>query len=129
MDEAALNTLSKQVLDAAFAVHTALGPGLLESAYEACLAQEFQQRRVPFRQQVPMPLVYNGIKLADVGYRLDFLIAGQLVVEAKAVEGIAPIHHAQLLSYLRLSGLRLGLLINFNVVSLRDGIHRKVNKL
>jgi GxxExxY protein len=129
MDEAALNTLSKRVLDAAFAVHTELGPGLLESAYEACLANEFSRRGIRFQQQLPMPLVYNGEKLADVGYRLDFLVFGELIVEVKAIEAIASVHHAQLLSYLRLSGKRLGLLINFNVSSLRDGIHRKVNKL
>ncbi|MEZ2348671.1 GxxExxY protein [Terriglobus sp. RCC_193] len=129
MDVAALNTLSKRVLDAAFAVHTELGPGLLESAYEACLASEFTHRGLPFQQQLPMPLVYNGQKLADVGYRLDFLVSGHLILEIKAVEAIAAVHHAQLLSYLRLSDKHLGLLVNFNVASLRDGIHRKVNKL
>ena len=129
MDEAALNALSKQVLDAAFTVHTALGPGLLESAYEACLASELVHLQVPFQQQVPMPLIYRGEKLSDVGYRLDLLVAGELILEIKAVDAISPVHHAQLLSYLRLSQKRLGLLINFNVASLRDGIHRKVNRL
>ena len=129
MDEAGLNALSRRVLDGAFTVHTALGPGLLESAYEACMASEFQLRGIPFQQQVPMPLIYNEVKLADVGYRLDFLVAGALIVEVKAVEAIVPVHHAQLLSYLRLSNRRLGLLINFNVPSLRDGITRKVNQL
>ncbi len=129
MDEAALNALARQVLDAAFAVHTALGPGLLESAYEACLADELSLRCIPFQRQVPMPLVYRDKQLADVGYRLDFLMAAELVVEVKAIEAVAPVHHAQLLSYLRLSGRRLGLLINFNTPSLRDGIWRKVNRL
>ena len=112
-----------------FAVHTELGPGLLESAYKACLCQELLTRGLPFLHQVALPLVYQNVKLADVGYRLDVLVAGELILELKAVDAIAPVHHAQLLSYLRLSGKRLGLLINFNVVSLRDGIHRKVNKL
>ena len=129
MTEAELNALSRRVLDAAFTVHTALGAGLLESAYEACLAQEFVTRNMPFQQQLPMPLVYNEVKLADVGYRLDFLVRGELIVEVKAVESLPPVHHAQLLSYLRLSGRRVGLLINFNVPSLQEGIVRKVNHL
>ena len=129
MTEADLNALATVVLDAAFRVHTVLGPGLLESAYEACLCSELQLGGIDFLQQVPMPLVYNGIKLTDVGYRLDLLVRNELIVEIKAVDGIAPVHHAQLLSYLRLLGRRLGLLINFNTAGLRDGIHRKVNRL
>ena len=104
MTEAELNALATDVLDAAFKVHTALGPGLLESAYEACLCSELQLAGVHFLQQVPMPLVYRGNKLSDVGYRLDLLVRSELIVEIKAVDGIAPVHHAQLLSYLRLSG-------------------------
>jgi GxxExxY protein len=127
MDEAALNTLSRQVLDAAFAVHTALGPGLLEAAYEACLLAELRARGLYVEVEVPVPVVYRGEKLADVGYRIDLLVERELVIEIKALETIAPVHKAQLLSYLRLSGRRLGLLINFNVESLRDGIVRKIN--
>ena len=129
MVEAELNALATVVLDAAFKVHTALGPGLLESAYEACLCSELREAEVDFLQQLPMPLVYKGNKLSDVGYRLDLLVCNELIVEIKAIDGIAAVHHAQLLSYLRLSGRRLGLLINFNTASLRDGIHRKVNRL
>lgn len=129
MTEAELNALAKQVLDAAFMVHTQLGPGLLESAYEACLRYELMSAGIAVQQQVPMPLVYRHTKLSDVGYRLDLLVENGLIVEVKSVDALAPVHHAQLLSYLRLSACRLGLLINFNVVSLRDGISRKVNRL
>lgn len=129
MTEAELNALAKRVLDAAFLVHTRLGPGLLESAYEACLCFELTRCDLAFQQQVALPLIYQGEKLSDVGYRLDILVAGELIVEVKALEQLAPVHHAQLLSYLRLSGRRLGLLINFNVTSLREGISRKVNRL
>ena len=129
MDENALNRLSKAVLDAAFAVHTELGPGLLESTYKACLAYELSKRGVRSLLEVPVPLVYDGQKLADVGYRIDLLAEGELVIEVKAVEAIAPVHKAQLVSFLKLSGKRLGLLLNFNVVHLRDGIVRRVNGL
>ena len=110
-------------------MHTALGPGLLESSYRACLAFELAQAGHEVHTEVPVPLVYGGVKLADVGYRLDILVARELILEVKATEGILPVHKAQLLSYLRLSGRRLGLLLNFNVVLLRDGIARVVNKL
>ena len=129
MTEGELNALSRQVLDAAFAVHTALGPGLLESVYEACLCRELEGKSISFQRQIGLPLTYKDEQLADVGYRLDVLVAGELIIEVKSVESIAPVHHAQLLTYIRLSGRRLGLLINFSVASLRDGIHRKVNKL
>ncbi len=109
------------------AVHTVLGPGLLESTYEACLAFELQNRGVSVRTQVPLPVVYQGQKL-EIGYRIDLLIAESVIVEVKAVEAIAPVHRAQLLSYLKLSDRRLGLLLNFNVVHMRDGIIRMVNK-
>jgi len=102
---------------------------LLESSYKACLAFELAQAGLKVQVEVPVPLVYAGQKLADVGYRLDILIANELVLEIKAVEGIAPVHRAQLLSYLKLSERRLGYVLNFNVVSLRDGIARVVNKL
>jgi len=109
------------------AVHTVLGPGLLESTYEACLAFELQNREIAIRAQVPLPVVYQGHRL-EIGYRIDLLIAEQVVIEVKAVDSIAPVHKAQLLSYLKLSDRRLGLLLNFNVVHMRDGIIRMVNK-
>ncbi len=129
MDEASLNALSKQVLDAAFTVHTTLGPGLLESAYAACLLFELRRAGLRVETEVPVPIVYCEQKLAEVGYRMDFLVEGELIVELKAVEAIAPLHEAQLVSYLKLSNKRLGLLINFNVPYLRDGIRRRVNML
>ena len=129
MTEEELNRLARLTLDCAFRVHTALGPGLLESSYKACLAYELAQAGCEVQVEVPVPLVYSGVKLGDVGYRLDILVARELVVKVKAVEAIAPVHKAQLLSYLRLSDRRLGLLLNFNVERLRDGIFRVVNKL
>jgi GxxExxY protein len=129
IDAEALNQLSKAVLDGAFAVHSELGPGLLESAYKACLAYELSKRGVHALAEVPVPVVYDGKKLADVGYRVDLLVENELIVEVKSVEAVAPVHTAQLLSYLRLSKRRLGLLLNFNVVHLRDGIYRRVNRL
>ena len=124
----ALNQLSGAVLDAAFAVHSELGPGLLESTYKACLGYELSKRGVSALAEVPVPVVYDGKRLADVGYRVDLLVENELIVEVKSVEAVAPVHTAQLLSYLRLSKRRLGLLLNFNVVHLRDGIYRRVNK-
>lgn len=129
MTEQTLNELSKQVLDAAFAVHNELGPGLLESSYQACLMYELQKRGFSVEAQVPVPLIYNGQQLVDVGYRIDILVENELVIEIKSVEAIAPVHRAQLVSYLKLSGRRLGLLLNFNVEQLRDGIVRRVNRL
>ena len=124
-----LNGLSKRVLEAAFAVHTELGPGLLESTYVACLKYELEKHGLEVREQVPVPVVYDGHKLVDVGYRMDLLVSRELVLEVKSLETIAPVHRAQLLSYLRHSKRRLGLLLNFNVAHLRDGIVRQVNKL
>jgi GxxExxY protein len=109
-------------------VHTALGPGLLESAYEACLAHELRTRRLLVRTQVEMPIHYEGVVI-DAGYRIDMLVEESLVVELKSVERLMPIHEAQLLSYLRLGGHKLGLLVNFNSVHLRDGIKRMANGL
>ncbi|MEG9434155.1 GxxExxY protein [Terriglobus sp. ADX1] len=129
MDEAALNALSKRVLDAAFAVHTQLGPGLLESAYTACLVFELRQAELLVQTEIPVPIVYRGQKLAEVGYRMDILVEHEVVIEVKSVEAIAPLHEAQLVSYLKLSNKRLGLLINFNVPFLKDGIRRRVNRL
>ena len=129
MTEAELNILSKRVLDAAFAVHTALGPGLLESTYGACLKYELEKRGLTVRAEVPVPIVYDGQKLMDVGYRIDLLVNGELILEIKAIEAIAPVHLAQLMSYMKHSKRRLGLLLNFNVVYLKDGIYRRVNGL
>jgi GxxExxY protein len=119
------NALSNEVIGAAMEVHKALGPGLLESAYEACLCQEFKLRKIPYQQQVPLALTYKGIVLPDV-YRMDVVVDGLIVLELKAVERLDPIHDAQLLTYLRLSGIWLGLLINFNVPVLKNGIKRFV---
>ncbi len=124
-----LEVLSRRVLDAAFAVHTELGPGLLESAYTACLAAELKRRGLHVATEVAVPLVYRGEKLANIGFRMDLLIESELVVEVKAQEAIAPVHHAQLVSYLKLSGKRLGLLLNFHTAHLKDGIYRRVNGL
>jgi len=122
------NELSKIILDAAFRVHTALGPGLLESAYEACLAYELRKEGLDVLTQVPLPLVYREVRL-DIGYRLDLVVEDIVVVEIKSIDSLAAIHQAQVISYLRLSGKKLGILINFNTLHLRDGIRRVVNGL
>jgi GxxExxY protein len=113
------------IIGAAIEVHKALGPGLLESAYEACLAFELVQRGLRIEQQKPLPIVYRDVTLA-CGYRLDLLVAESVVVEIKAVEKLAPIHDAQVLSYLKLSGHKVGLPINFNAQVVKDGIRRLV---
>jgi GxxExxY protein len=123
--KAHINALSKKILDAAMRVHTELGPGFLESVYEACLAYELRNSGVEVECQVPQPIRYRHINL-DVGYRVDMVVEKAIIVELKAVEKIQPFHMAQVLSYLKMSGLNLGLLINFNVVSLKDGIQRLV---
>ncbi len=115
--------LSEQVIGLAIEVHRALGPGLLESAYEACLCHELSELELPFKRQVPLPIAYKGVRL-DCGYRLDLVVADELVVELKAVDRILPVHHAQLLTYLKLSGFQTGLILNFNVPMLKDGIKR-----
>jgi GxxExxY protein len=120
-----INDLSSSIIGAAIEVHRALGPGLLESAYEQCLARELALRDIPFEQQKPLPVYYKGTEL-DSGYRLDFLVARSVVVEVKAIEALLPIHQAQVLSYLKLGGWKLGLLINFHVPLLREGIKRVV---
>jgi len=117
--------VAKTVVDACFKVHETLGPGLLESAYEHCLAYELGRRGVGMRRQVALPLVYDAVKL-DAGYRIDLLVAEAIVVEVKSVEALAPIHQAQLLTYLKLSGCRLGFLMNFNVELFKHGIKRMV---
>ena len=116
-----VETLAAVVVDAAFHVHKTLGPGLLESVYETCLCHELKQRGIPFKAQVALPIHYNGLTL-DNGLRLDLLIDEKLIVELKAVEKMQPLYDAQLLTYLKLSGLRLGLLINFNTPLFKDGI-------
>ncbi len=120
--------IGKLVLDSAMKVHSALGCGLLESAYEACLAHELVRRGLVVERQVALPVVYDGVSI-DAGYRLDLLIERLVIVELKAVERLLNIHHAQLMSYLRLSGCKLGYLLNFNVIHMRDGIKRVVNGL
>ena len=119
---------SRQIIGAAIEVHRRLGPGLLESAYETCLAHEFSLRGIPFERQKVLPVHYKGEQL-DCGYRLDLIVGGLVVVEIKAVEELAPIHIAQVLTYLKLAGCRLGLLMNFNQVLMRDGIQRVVQNL
>jgi GxxExxY protein len=114
-----------EIVDAAFSVHSQLGPGLLESVYEACLARELELREVPVQRQVRIPLHYKGAELSEF-LRLDLVVAELVVVEVKAVEALLAVHTAQMLSYLKLSGHRLGLLINFNVPTIKDGIRRLV---
>ena len=120
--------LSNEVLGAAIEVHSHLGPGLLESAYEECLCRELYIRGLTFERQKPLAVSYKGVKL-DCGYRLDIVVGGLVILELKAVDKIEPIHEAQLLTYLRLTALKLGILINFNVPLLKDGIKRIVNNL
>lgn len=121
-----LNEITGQIVDAAIKVHNALGPGLLESAYEACLVYELGKRGLVVRNQVPLPVQYEEIMI-EVGYRIDLLVAETVIVELKSVDKVAPIHKAQLLSYLKLSGKKVGLLINFNVELLKHGITRMAN--
>ena len=118
--------LTHAIIGAAIDVHRLLGPGLLESAYEECLARELALRAIPFERQKPRPVVYKEVKL-DCGYRIDLLVDRRVVVELKAVDALAPIHEAIVLTYLRLSSCQIGLLINFNSVVLKDGIRRLVN--
>ncbi|MDP2936344.1 MAG: GxxExxY protein [Dehalococcoidia bacterium] len=120
-----VNNVTRVIIGAAIEVHRALGPGLLESAYEECLCRELTLRQLPFERQWPLPLVYKGLRL-DCGYRLDLVVDNAIIVEIKAVESLQPIHDAQLLTYLRLGGWQVGLLINFNVPVLKQGIRRLV---
>jgi GxxExxY protein len=122
-----LNEISGQIIDAAIKVHSALGPGLLESAYEACLMFELKKRGLRVQSQLPMPIKYEGL-LLEVGYRIDLLVEDKVIVEVKTVTKLARIHQAQLLSYLKMSNRRLGLLLNFHELHLKDGIKRMVNK-
>lgn len=123
-----LNEITGQIVDAALKVHKALGPGLLESAYQACLKYELEKRGLRVASQVEQPISYEGVTI-DVGYRLDLLVEDAVIIELKSVEELHPVHKAQLLSYLRLSNKRIGLLINFNIERLKDGITRLVNNL
>jgi GxxExxY protein len=117
--------LSEKVIGFAIDVHRSLGPGLLESAYEECLCFELRSHAIPFRRQAPLPVVYKSVKL-ECGYRMDIVVENRLVVEVKTVEKLMPIHDAQLLTYLKLSGIRAGLLLNFNTPVLKNGIKRLV---
>ena len=121
-----LNRLSEKIIGCAIEVHRALGPGLLESVYEECLCHELKLQSLSFECQKPLPVSYKGVVL-DSGYRLDIVVENQVVVELKTVEILLPVHEAQLLTYLKLTGIRLGLLINFNVPVLKDGIKRMIN--
>lgn len=128
LTEEGINRRTGQVVDAAMKVHTFLGPGLLESAYEACLSYELRKRGLTVLNQFPIPVVYDGMEV-EVGYRADLLVDDEVIIELKAVDKLAPVHEAQLLSYLKLSGRRVGLLINFHELRLKDGIKRRVNNL
>ena len=128
MNSAEINLRSGEVVDAAMQVHSALGPGLLEGAYEACLAHELRLRGFHVATQLPLPITYKGVEI-KLGYRADLLVDNAVLVELKAVRKLVPLHEAQLLSYLKLSGHRVGLLTNFHVVHLKDGIKRLVNKI
>jgi GxxExxY protein len=120
------NSITGQIIDSAMKVHSALGCGLLESVYESCLAHEIGKRGLSVRKQVAMPIRYDGITL-DTGFRLDLLVAERVVVEIKAVEKMIPLYAAQLLTYLKLGGYKVGLLLNFNTVHLQNGIKRVAN--
>ena len=125
-DKAQLDRTTEHIIGGAIDVHRSLGPGLLESAYETCLAFELADRGLTVERQKTLPVTYRQVKL-DAGYRLDLLVERSVIVEVKAVDRLSPIHQAQLLSYLKLSGCKVGLLINFNVKILRNGIRRVVN--
>jgi len=122
------NELSYQVIGVALDLHRSLGPGLLESVYENALAYDLIKSGLDVKTQVPMPFIYKEIKM-ETGYRLDIVIENKLIIEIKSVETLAPVHYAQVLTYLKLSGIKLGLLINFNTKILKEGIHRIVNNL
>ena len=117
--------LTERIIGAAIEVHRALGPGLLESAYESCLCYELVQRDISFERQKPLPIQYKDVRI-DCGYRTDLVIDGRVIIELKSVENILPIHEAQLLTYLKLSDIKVGLLINFNVPVLVEGVRRLV---
>ncbi|MEW6620011.1 MAG: GxxExxY protein [bacterium] len=122
-----INQVTEKIIGAAIEIHKTLGPGLLESAYEECLCYELSMVGLAFKRQIELPVIYKGIKL-DCGYRIDLLVEEKVIVELKAVEQLLPIHEAQLLTYLKMMNKRIGLLINFNVSVLRDGIKRIANR-
>ena len=122
------NDIAREIVDAAFKVHTALGPGLLESVYEATMAHELKKRGLWVERQTPIPVIYEEVRLEE-GFRADLVVGGKVMVELKSVAKIAPVHKKQLLTYLRLAGMKLGLLINFNETLIKDGITRIVNQL
>ena len=121
-----IERMATLAVDAAFAVHKELGPGLLESAYEGCFAYELELREVRFQRQLPVPLNYKG-KLIEVGFRADVVLEQKLLIELKAVEALLPVHRAQVITYLKVLQLPLGLLVNFNTVLIKDGLHRILN--
>jgi GxxExxY protein len=121
-----MEKIGKEVVDSAIQIHKALGPGLLESAYESCMMHELKLRGIHVSRQVPMPIRYKGMQL-DAGYRLDLVVENMVVVELKSVQSLLPVHQAQLLSYLKLGRFRLGYLLNFNVYRMKDGIKRMLN--
>ncbi|MDQ2103723.1 GxxExxY protein [Azospirillum isscasi] len=121
----ALNTLSREVMDAGYTVHSRLGPGLLESVCEACLAHELSKRGISIKRQVIVPVHYDDVRI-DEGFRVDILVDDSIIIEIKAVERMVPVHEAQLLTYLRMTGHRLGFLMNFNVPRFKDGVRRRV---
>jgi GxxExxY protein len=123
-----IELIAKQLVDSMLAVHRELGPGLLESTYQACLAYELRDRGVEVRCEVELPVKYKGLEI-EAGYRIDMLVADCIVIENKSVQALVPIHEAQLLTYMKLSGCRLGFLVNWNVPLIKDGIKRIVNKL
>ena len=123
-----VNKTTESIIGAAIEVHRHLGPGLLESAYEECLCEEFSIRKIPFKRQIALPVSYKSKKL-DIGYRVDLLVKDEVVVKLKTVESILPIHEAQTLTYMRLGGWQVGLILNFNVTVLKNGIKRLVYKL
>ncbi len=125
-DSDRLNSLTEKIIGCSIEVHRSLGPGLLESAYEECLCYELAQNHLSFRRQVPLPVVYKGVNL-DCGYKLDIIVEDLVILEIKAVERLIPIHEAQLLSYLRMLDMRVGLLLNFHQSVLKYGIKRIVN--
>ena len=122
------NSIAREIVDAAFRVHSTLGPGLLESVYDMVLAHELQRRGLQTTSQQPIPVVYEGVRI-ELGFRADLIVNDKVIVEIKSVETLAPVHKKQLLTYLRLTDKRLGLLINFNVNLIKDGIARIVNGL
>lgn len=126
MNREQLNALSKEILDAAIQVHKEMGPGLLESVYEYCLAKELSLKKVAYSQQVFLPLVYKGYEIQK-DFRIDLLVENEIIIEVKAVDVLLPVHEAQLISYLKLADKRLGFLINFNVPLLKEGFKRFVN--